>query len=276
MGKCLFWTARLQGRTPVVFRYFDAILKATPDSVEDVVVEADGEWHTTDNEYASAKWRATHPPQISPPPTQGPRIASPVQPVMNGLSQVNGKGKEIDVEILVLDSDEDEDEGPSLSYASSSRTSFDAIREPTLPMALLLPPLQPQRSKTVIDLTLDDSDEDRPLASNNFGKRKASDANLSDSLPDQLWKKGRIDSSRILPAPRPSVPINSVLNNHPPSPSNLRYPPFTNNTLPHPPVFPVYNRNVNGTGGNSPLQLPPINTAFSPRQPTSSHHHGWP
>jgi hypothetical protein len=216
---------------------------------------------------------------------QAPRVASPAQPIMNGLSQVNGKGKESDVEILVLDSDEDDDERPlTPSYASSSRTSFDAIREPTLPLGLLLPqptsaPTSQLRNKTVIDLTLDDSDDDRPLASNNFGKRKASDANLSDSLPDQLWKKGRIDSSRILPAPRPSAPINPglrpVLNNHPPSPSNLRYPHF-GNALPQPPAFPVYNRNVSGTGGNSPLQLPPISTAFSPRQPTSSHHHGWP
>jgi len=265
----------------IIDGYFDAILKASPDSVEDVMVEADGEWHTADNAYASAKWKAAHPYQISSPSTQAPRTASPVPPVMNGSPQANGRGKETDVEILVLDSDEDEDERPepSPSYASSSRTSFDAVREPTLPLPHFLPQGSPPqiRSKTVIDLTLDDSDDDRPPVSNVFGKRKASDANLTESLPDQLWKKGRIDSSRILPAPRPSAPINPghrpILN--PPSPSNLRYP-FPNG-LPPPPVFQTYNRNVGGTGGSSsPLQLPPISTAFSARQPTSSHHHAWP
>jgi len=264
---------RLQGLTLVVIRYFDAILKATPKSVEDVMVEADGEWHTADNEYGSVRWKSTHPPQTSSPLTQAPKITSAVQP------DVIGKGKEIDVEILVLDSDdEDEKPEPSPSYASSSRTSFDAIREPAL-QTLLLPTAsqaQTHRNMAVIDLTLDDSDDDRPPT---FGKRKASDANLGDSLPDQSWKKGRIDSSRILPEPRPSAPINRglrpVLNNHPPSPNNLRYPSFANNTLPPPPVFQSYNRNVSGTSGNSPLQLPPI-AAFSPRQSTTSHNHVWP
>lgn len=250
-----------------------------------MVVEADGEWHTTDNEYASAKWKATHPPQILSPFAKESKVASPVQPPMNAASQVNGKGKESDVEILVLDSDEDENERPAPSppYASSSRTSSDAIREPTLPSSRHLTSapasqLQPRRDKTVIDLTLDDSDDDESQVSKNSGKRKASDANLADSLQDVFWKKGRIDSSRILPAPRPSAPINSgtrpVLNNHPPSPGNTRYPSFANNTLP-PPVFPAY-RSVSGTGGNSPVQLPPISTAFSPHQSTSPQFHAWP
>lgn len=247
------------------------------------MVEADGEWHTIDNKYASANWKMTHPHQTSLPPSKAPPVGSPVQPVVSGSPQVMGKGKVPDAEILVLDSDEDEDERPPPSYASSSRTSFDVTRESTLPLARLpsatAPRFRPRSDQTVIDLTLDESDEDLPV-SNGFGKRKASDANLADSLPDQLWKKGRIDSSRILPAPRPSAPIGAgirpVLNGHPPSPTNLRFPSFPDNTLP--PVVFRYNtnRNVGGTGSDSPLQLPPIGTAFAAGQPTSSHHHAWP
>lgn len=232
------------------------------------MVEADGEWHTADNQYASASWKATHSPEVPPPPAPAPQTASPVQPVVNG-SQTNGSRKESDVEILVLDSDEDDDEKPepSPSYASSSRTSFDA-REPTQPLPQL-PQLQPRRNKIVIDLTLDDSDEDQLPA---FGKRKASDANLASSLPDQLWKKGRIDPSRILPTPRLSSSINLGIRPVPNPPSPNRYPSFPNNTLP--PVYQRYRSN-SATGGDSPVHLPPISTTFS-RQPTSSHHHAWP
>jgi E3 SUMO-protein ligase PIAS1 len=36
-------------------RFFAEILKTTPDSVDDVLVEADGEWSTSDGMYSSAK-----------------------------------------------------------------------------------------------------------------------------------------------------------------------------------------------------------------------------
>jgi hypothetical protein len=36
-------------------RFFAEILKPTPDSVDDVLVEADGAWRTADGKYSSAK-----------------------------------------------------------------------------------------------------------------------------------------------------------------------------------------------------------------------------
>jgi len=255
----------------ICLSYFDAILKQTPDAVEDVVVEADGEWHTSDDKYASVEWMAAHPPKASPPAAEHyPQIPMQTQDhfLVNGMNQVNGKGKAFDPEVVVLDSDEDEDEGRvkkelSPSYASSSRASFD-----TMPSTQS----QSQSSRQVIDLTLDDSDEEQPPPS---GKRKASEASLSESLPDQFWKKGRIDSSRILPTPHPSVPMSAPnirpLSNHPTSPSSLRFPSsFQGNTI-LPPVF-VYNRD--GTS-NTSLQLPPISTSFVTRQPSSSHNPAW-
>jgi E3 SUMO-protein ligase PIAS1 len=40
------------------FRYFESILAACPDSVEEVIIEPDGEWHSEDNKYASPGWRS--------------------------------------------------------------------------------------------------------------------------------------------------------------------------------------------------------------------------
>lgn len=231
------------------------------------MVEADGEWHTSDDKYASVEWKATHPPKASSPAPEHPQTPLQTQNhfLVNGMNQVNGKGKAFDPEVLVLDSDEDEDEGRvkrelSPSYASSSRTSFDTIPQTQS---------QSQNSRQVIDLTLDDSDDEQPPPS---GKRKASEASLSESLPEQLWKKGRIDSSRILPTPHPSVPMSAPnirsLSNHPTSPSSLRFPSsFQGNTI-LPPVF--YNRD--GTS-NASLQLPPLSNSF--RQPPSSHNPTW-
>ncbi len=236
------------------------------------MVEADGEWHTSDDKYASVQWKAAHPPKASLPAAEHPRTPMQTQDhlLVNGMNQLNGKGKAFDTEVLVLDSDEDEDEGRvkrelSPSYASSSRASFDTIPQMQS---------QSQSSRQVIDLTLDDSD-DEPPPPDNHGKRKASDANLSESLPDQLWKKGRIDTSRILPAPRPSgsmsVPNIRPLSNHPTSPSSLRFASsFQGNTI-LPPVF-VYNRD--GTSNAASLQLPPLSNSFRP--PSSSNNPVWP
>ena len=262
--------------------YFDEILQQTPEAVEDVMVEADGQWHTTDNKYASAQWKAAHPSKPLSPrkvePSQSPSRAPP-PPIVNGTApQANGKGKALDIEILVLDSDDDEDEGRvkrelSPSYASSARASFDS-----------LPQIETQTS-SVIDLTLDDSDDEQPPpAASTFGKRKASDANLdTTALPDQPWKRGRIDASRILPAPTPSgtpgaLALHTSISSLPSSPSGGRFSSsFQGNMLP--PVYPAFNNGRPGSGNTNPsLQLPPLSRsvygAGSSRQP-SSHHPGW-
>ena len=103
-------------------RYFDDILKQTPDSVEDVIIEADGQWHTEDNKYASPAWKAAHP--VAPPsklPSVAQWAASPVKQVANGMNGVNiqDKPRPSNAEIIILDSDE-EDEGRLIRQHSLS------------------------------------------------------------------------------------------------------------------------------------------------------------
>lgn len=222
------------------------------------MVEADGQWHTTDNKYGSREWKAVHPitsqrvadkkPSVEDNPT---RFASESHTQSN---DVNGKGVPLH-EIFVLDSD-DEDEGRvkrelSPSYASSANQSFDG----TLPRQSQS---QSQASQ-VIDLTLDSDDEDgddgddaEPVVSNASGKRKADEAGIGTSPPsDQLWKKGRRerDPSRILPLPRvSSTTHNGVGTSHYSSLPNNRHPSynaFQGNMLPPPTAIYNYPRSPN-------------------------------
>ena len=216
------------------------------------MVEADGQWHTTDNKYGSREWKAAHPvtsqpvssdkkPSVENSPA---RFASLVQ-----SNEVNGKGKVPEHEIFVLDSD-DEDEGRvkrelSPSYASSANQSF----EGTLPRPSQSQQTQSQESQ-VIDLTLD-SDDDDERVSNANGKRKAHEAGIGTTPPssDQLWKKGRLDPSRTLPLPRvSSVTHNGVGTSHSSLP-NHRLPSYSSsfqgNTLPLPTTVYNYPRSPN-------------------------------
>ncbi|KAJ6509863.1 MIZ/SP-RING zinc finger-domain-containing protein [Mycena vulgaris] len=44
----------LDWRELIIDGFFAEILKTTPDSVDDVLVESDGQWHTTDGRYSSS------------------------------------------------------------------------------------------------------------------------------------------------------------------------------------------------------------------------------
>lgn len=177
-------------------RYFDEILKNTHEDVEDVIVEADGQWHTSDNKYGSASWKATHPPVKPPSPVKSAsppkrRSISPTKHVTNGT---NGQSRLSTAEIVILDSD-DEDEGrvkrelsPSTEPAPSANSSFTST----------LPPRSQTQETDVIDLTLDsdeddDSDEESmselPLAK----KRKVGTENDVLSPTEPIWKKSRTD-----------------------------------------------------------------------------------
>lgn len=223
------------------------------------MVEADGQWHTTDNKYGSREWKAVHPVISQQVADKKPsvednsaRFASESHAQSN---DVNGKGVPLH-EIFVLDSD-DEDEGRvkrelSPSYASSANQSFDG----TLPR-----PSQSQQSQAsqVIDLTLDSDDDDddddnddaeaEPVVSNANGKRKADEAGVGSSPPsDQLWKKGRRDPSRTLPLPRVTSTTHGVGASHYSSLPNNRLPSyqsFQGNMLPPPTSIYNYPRSPN-------------------------------
>lgn len=173
--------------------YFDAILKETPESVEDVMVEADGEWHTSDNKYGSAGWKMAHPLTAPKQAPLSPRKSPPKSSTqLNGtnVADPNGKKKE-NVEIFVLDSDDEDEEGrvkrelsPSIGSGSSA-----AINR-SVEVASLSATSQPQAD--VIDLTLDSDEEDGLPPPRTAEKRKASENGLP-SPTEQIWKKSRVE-----------------------------------------------------------------------------------
>ncbi|KAI0322662.1 PINIT domain-containing protein [Amylostereum chailletii] len=241
----------------IVDGYFDEILKATPESVEDVMVEADGEWHTSDDRYASASWKATHPP--APPATQSPAeepahssaSSSSSKTLVNIPSASTGKEKSAaaDVEVFVLDSD-DEDEGQvnrqlSPSYRSSV-ASFDHG-----------PP-----DSQVIDLTLDSDDEADRAPSR---KRKAVDM---ESPSEQVWKKSRGDDLQGAVVGTINGNVNTLASDPSASGSNYGGSPYMNGTLSQrqssdPPPLPPFSSFA--TSYIMPYSRPPSPPATRPR-----------
>jgi E3 SUMO-protein ligase PIAS1 len=152
------------------YSYFDQILKETSEDVDDVIVEADGQWHTTDNKYASAEWRLSHPlppgscPLSQKSPSSFNNLAKAPQDDEHRVKQGS--------EILILDSD-DEDEGRvkrelSPSLASVARSTSGYLPTHSLP------------EETVIDLTADSEDESPPPTSQaSSQKRKEPGAEMS-------------------------------------------------------------------------------------------------
>lgn len=183
----------LSSQGKLFVRYFDEILKRCPDSVEDVTVESDGQWHTADGKYGSEGWKASHSlPTITPTPT--PRKSSVVKTPLGSSRSTSNQDVNAntdDLEIVVLDSD-DEDEGRVKRELSPSfgRDSSVVAHQSTL---------VPRSQSQVIDLTLD-SDEDEPPVPRRAEKRKAPVAGMSPT--EQIWKKGRQDHepASVMPA----------------------------------------------------------------------------
>lgn len=259
---------RLSGGT----RYFDDILKQTPDSVEDVIVEADGEWHTEDNKFASPVWKASHP---APPakPLLVKRAVSPVKPPSNG---VNGREKPQpnNAEIVILDSDdEDEDEGRVKRELSPSTDSV-------LPRASQSASgSQPPRSQTsqaadIIDLTLD-SEDDEPPPPPRPSVAPTKKRKETDDLPsptEQIWKKSRTEGG-----PSSSPGFDALVNSSTLrmaeearrlgtySSSQSRYPSSSQQASPY------RGSGSQGFGSSERLPPPPPPPTLSRRPPTSPH-----
>ncbi|KZT37429.1 hypothetical protein SISSUDRAFT_1048528 [Sistotremastrum suecicum HHB10207 ss-3] len=126
--------------------YFDDILKTTNDGVEDVMVEADGEWHTTDNKFASAGWRHKHPytPRNHNSQTSGRHSV-----------KTEGQSKSWpNVTPLLVDSDSDDEEHFVKTALSPSAASPPDTNAPSNYS-------ESRTAANVIDLTLDSDDEDQ-------------------------------------------------------------------------------------------------------------------
>ena len=155
--------------------------------MEDVIVEADGEWHTSDNKYGSPGWKHVHPPE--------PAMKLPAPPVKtNGAGSSDLNGKNAKVEIVVLDSDDDDDEGQVKRELSPSFGSGSSVLVPPSES----PSLGAESQTDVIDLTLDSEEEDPPPSSRTAEKRKVSDSGIP-SPTEQIWKKSRVGSVGPVP-----------------------------------------------------------------------------
>ena len=177
-------------------RYFDDILKQTPDDVEDVIVEADGEWHTEDNKFASPAWKAAHPALARAKPALVKRASSPVKPATNGVNNVErDKPRPSNAEIVILDSDdEDEDEGRVKRELSPSTDSV-LPRTSQSGSGSQPPRSQASQATDIIDLTLD-SDDDEPPPPPRPSVAPTKKRKEADDLPsptEQIWKKSRTD-----------------------------------------------------------------------------------
>lgn len=180
-----------------LYRYFDRIVKETPESVEDVMVEADGEWHTSDNKYASAGWRATHPISTGTKPVKSasPR-KEPERPVASSSNSANFINSRPQQEVISLDSDSDEEGivkrelSPTSGYATppqlqSQNTNRGKSGRVPLPVVSTS-----SISNDVIDLTLDSDEEDArpPPPPRPTAKRKEREADVAG---EAAWKRSR-------------------------------------------------------------------------------------
>lgn len=143
--------------------------------VDDVIVEASGEWHTSDDRYSSNAWRKPHKPVPSPAgPTPHPKHPapsySPSGHIRGALNQEKGQRSG---DVVVLDSEE-EDEGEVKRELSPSRAE-------QIPMS-------GSSGTQVIDLTVESDDES--TSNRSLGKRKAETDSVSAS--EDIWKKSRI------------------------------------------------------------------------------------
>lgn len=184
-----------KGFSNFFYRYFAEILNKTPDSVEEVEVEPDGEWHTEDNKYGSPQWLAKHPPKgiASKAPLSGSsrNHASAVTKTETIASAARGVVPRKD-DVVVLD-DSDDEEG--LVKKELSPTDYTVSRDTSTSHNPRSAPAPPPET-TVIDLTGDSDDEGPPLvqaANKRVEKRKVDDS-MNGRMADP--KRQRADSVR--------------------------------------------------------------------------------
>lgn len=182
----------------IIDGYFNQILGDTPESVDDVIVENDGQWHTSDDRYASAIWRASHPHTAPHDPTP-PRASTPA-------SEDEAESKELvkrSIEVLILDSDEEEEEeGRVKRELSVSQGSIpNSLPKVSLPRGAPAVAPQPRRDD-VIDLTVDSDEEQSQSQSPARPGEKRKAPSGTQSPTEQIWKKSRLES--VVPRGYPS------------------------------------------------------------------------
>ncbi|KAH7345218.1 PINIT domain-containing protein [Rhizoctonia solani] len=237
----------------IIDMYFDDILKCTPDAVEDVIVEANGEWHTEDDKFGSPAWVTTAASRPRPVEKEKKVKAEPdTRSFMDSSSELIKPKTE---EYLILDSDDEED-------IPLAKAPHRVIPPPTNATSSRAPS---QLQAAVIDLTLSSDDEADdpppppppaavspvqplapalPISDNAGGPLKRKDRSSPTQPQDASWKRPRVEhpangftgaptEERRLPAQEPSH------NNRPLATSNHNgYTPYSHNSPPAAPLRP--------------------------------------
>ena len=158
-----------------ISRYFLSIIRAVPDSVEEVIVESDLEWHSEDNKYGSSAWlklQGIDVPSANGDTSPAEETKPEIIPSPSHTDSPESKGKRKAIEILSSDDEEDDIEAPlsrSTIPNGSSRPNGNASTQLSVPLRPVAPlrtpsttaslPPPPPPTNVVIDLTLDSSDE---------------------------------------------------------------------------------------------------------------------
>ncbi|KAG8838610.1 SUMO ligase siz1 [Serendipita sp. 400] len=195
----------------VIDEYVSNILENVPEDIDDVMVEADGEWHTEDRKYGSQNWMRTFGVPID------------ANSIEEKLEEHPQPSKPLDPSIEIGDSDFDSDseEEQVKQEIESTATSMNRRSQPS--SSLSTTPLAPP----VIDLTLSDSEEEGqlparpPLPSmpiSSLGKRKlSSDGELAGSSRRTSTAASH-RSARLEDDDNVSHPLPPRPNIYPPSP----------------------------------------------------------
>ncbi|WVW82607.1 hypothetical protein I302_104618 [Kwoniella bestiolae CBS 10118] len=223
----------------IVDGYVLSILNACPDSVDDVILEPGGDWHTEDNKYGSADWLASHRTAAPSPVEKKPEMAPSPQSNGNGATSDNAISKRKIVELLSDSEDEDDEQPLSRTVNGGSRP----LALPTAALPRFTPAATPatpatggassarssiQPANDIIDLTLsdsedeeDDTDEAPPPASQTYFQgpgagytnRNAVDSNPPlHSQSEIRGSAARPPSGGPTPAPAPERYVPSFTN----------------------------------------------------------------
>lgn len=160
--------------------YFFSILRKVPESVDEVTLEANGEWHTQDNQYYSSGWvppASSAPTAMSTPGVSAKRERSPTPDASTGKRRA----------IQVLSDSEDEDGGGT---RESSRPNGNGNYASVAPSGPSRASSSIGVTPAVIDLTLSSDEEDerpsRPASGTSGAHRQPPEPSPSQTVQSSI------------------------------------------------------------------------------------------
>ena len=185
--------------------FFNSILSTCPDSVDEILLESNGDWHTEDGKYASPGWKAANP--MGPPPSarllagsKGPsRTAtpevklqqdSPAQPPTSKLATdevATPPQASASHEVVEL-SDSDDDIVIPASRVIRRPPSTPPKRFSELESAISVSPSTARLINLGFDadnaIAIDDSDDDEPIATTSTNAKHTQNGQHTNGFAD--------------------------------------------------------------------------------------------